>query len=98
MGKRKKPKYRVIGHDGVPCPRCRRPTEIREHTLITQKHLNQPYYYSRWFNCLNPGCVVSLHMIDQFKVFPERRELWTETEVEVMQPRTAGADEAPPWE
>ena len=59
---------RVIGRNGIPCPRCGEPTEIREHVAITDKHLRQPYYFSRWFYCRNPKCRVTLHTIEEFKV------------------------------
>ena len=61
-------KYCVVGHDGLPCPRCRQPMEIREHVLITKRHLQQPYYFSRWFYCRNPRCPVTLHLSEAFKV------------------------------
>ena len=58
----------MIGRNGIPCPRCGEPTEIREHVAITSKHLRQPYYSSRWFYCRNPKCRVTLHTIEEFKV------------------------------
>jgi hypothetical protein len=64
--------YRVVGHDGMPCPRCGEPTEIREHTEITKQHLRQPFYFSRWFYCRNHECKVTLHMVEQFKVWNRR--------------------------
>jgi hypothetical protein len=62
--------YHVVGRNGVPCPRCGEPTEIREHMSITDKHLRQPYYFRRWFYCRNPSCSVTLHLVEDFK---ERR-------------------------
>jgi hypothetical protein len=31
--------HKVVGMNGDPCPRCGEPTQIREHTEITAKHL-----------------------------------------------------------
>jgi hypothetical protein len=60
--------YRVIGGNGLPCPRCGQATQIREHVAITDKHLRQPYYFSRWFYCRNPQCPVTMHVTENFKV------------------------------
>jgi len=65
----KKQRYMVMGADGVPCPRCALPTEIRQHAEITAKHLRQPYFFSRWFYCRNPDCPVTIHMQEEFKVW-----------------------------
>lgn len=62
-------KFKIIGFDGIPCPRCRQRTQIREHVAITEKHLRQPFYFSRWFYCVNKHCKVSLHMAEEFKVW-----------------------------
>jgi len=51
MGTRK-----IVGENGDPCPRCGKPTEIREHREVTEKQLQQPFYYSRWFYCTNRRC------------------------------------------
>ncbi len=75
MAKRKKA-YVVVPGAGIPCPHCRRPTEIREHDQLTEKHLvKQPYYFSRWFYCRNPACKVSLHMAERYKVFNPRQSM-----------------------
>lgn len=66
-GKKERP-YAVVGQNGIACPCCGLPTEIREHRQITEKHLNQSYYFSRWFYCRNPHCIVTLHMAEKFKV------------------------------
>src|SRR5215217_5392509 len=58
----------IPGH-GIPCPRCKRPTQIREHAAITRKHLNQPYYYRRWFRCVHGDCPTKSIMVDEFKVY-----------------------------
>jgi hypothetical protein len=69
MSKKHKQKHKVVGMNGDPCPRCRKPTEIREHTEITAKHLAQPFFYERWFNCVNPACKTTLIMPDRYRVF-----------------------------
>jgi hypothetical protein len=71
IGKRA-PRFVVLGRDGVPCPRCGLPTEVRAHHEITEKQLRQPYYFSRWFYCRNPNCVVTSHMSEMYKVHPPR--------------------------
>jgi hypothetical protein len=75
---------------GPPCPRCQRPTEVREHKAITPKLLAQPFYYSRWFKCLSGSCRTTLIMPDEFKVFPTR-ELQSEPDV----PSNTGIEETP---
>ena len=98
----KKKHYRVVGYDGVPCPRCGRPTQIREHPHIGEKQLRQPFYYSRWFNCINNKCKTTLYMLDEYKVFnhlPAVEE--PEESPEVLQRTEAifeQLDERPPWE
>ena len=59
----------VVPGAGVPCPRCGRPTQIREHARITEKHLAQPYYFTRWFRCLHGDCVTKSVMVEKFKVW-----------------------------
>ena len=60
--------YRVIPGEGIPCPRCGEPTQIRKHLAITDRHLQQPYYFSRWFYCRNSHCAVTVHVTEEFKV------------------------------
>ena len=60
----------VVGKNGDPCPRCGCRTEIRQHKQIRAKHLRQPFYYSRWYYCVNPGCRTTQIMLEKFKVFP----------------------------
>ena len=52
VGKKHKSDAIVVPGKGDPCPRCGRPTQIREHGVITDKHRRQPFF-------LPP--VVSLH-------------------------------------
>jgi hypothetical protein len=35
--------------------------------------LRQPFYFSRSFDCRNPNCVVTMHMVEQFKVWNHDR-------------------------
>jgi hypothetical protein len=66
-------RHRTVSGEGVRCPRCDLPTEIREHREITAKHLSQPYYFTRWFYCRNPNCPVTLHMSEAYKVVNHER-------------------------
>jgi hypothetical protein len=43
-------------HGKHRCPRCGRPAQIREHERITEKHLRQPFYFTRWFYCTHDDC------------------------------------------
>jgi hypothetical protein len=91
MSKRnKKPSYVVIEGAGDPCPRCGKTTQIREHPAITEKQLHQPFYYSRWFCCINPHCKTTLIMPHRFQVWAEAREVWKEP--------PPVQDGPPPWE
>jgi len=48
------------------CKHCNSKLEWRSHAHIKQKHLNQPYYFSKWEYCRN--CKTTwLH--EEFKVF-----------------------------
>jgi hypothetical protein len=62
-------KFIVVSGVAEPCPRCRVPAEIREHRHITEKQLNQPFYYSRWFRCQNQQCKTNLFMRDEHRVW-----------------------------
>src|SRR5947209_6650584 len=73
MSRRRK-KYVVVSNDGPPCPRCWRPMEVREHDQIQPKHLRQPYYYSRWYNCRHRDCKTTLCMSDEFKIWNDEQE------------------------
>lgn len=65
---------RRLEREGDPCPRCGRKTQIREHKKITARELRQPFYYSRWFKCLNHNCRTTLIMPERFRVYPVDRE------------------------
>lgn len=109
MGPGKKMKHCVVGNNGIPCPRCGRPTEIREHTEVTARHLAQPFYYSRWFNCNASDCKTTLFMREEFRVFadPEQaqqaeRFKAIKQQMTPVEPIRRGRDplpgEAPPWD
>jgi hypothetical protein len=80
MIRRSRKSFVVVAGEGPPCPRCARPTQIREHDRIKAKHLRQPYYFTRWFYCTNARCKVTLHMEERFKV-------WTSQEPEPVSPQ-----------
>jgi hypothetical protein len=67
--KHKRDPHIVVGWDGPPCPRCGRAMQIREHERITEKHLLQPFYYSRWHSCMHRDCRTTIVHDDRFKVF-----------------------------
>jgi hypothetical protein len=62
------------GEVGDRCPRCGQWTQVREHKEITEKHLRQPFHYSRWFVCTNRRCRTTLIMPERFKVFHKPRD------------------------
>ena len=94
----KKKKFRVLeGERGDPCPRCGRDTEVREHTEITDKHLRQPVYYSRWFYCSYPHCKTTLIMPDRYRVFPDEPQPEASTEDDDIF-ALAERGGKPPWE
>ena len=65
----KKKRSVVVEGDGDPCPRCGQPTQLREHVEVTAKHLAQPFYYRRWFNCTNRNCRTKLIMPNRYVVW-----------------------------
>ena len=36
------------------CPKCSSLMEVRQHSRVTDKILQQPYYFSEWYFC--PKC------------------------------------------
>jgi len=59
----------VVAGAGDPCPRCGRPTEIREHPRITERERRRPFYYRRWFMCRNPACRTTTIVPAKYQVF-----------------------------
>ena len=45
--------------DGIPCPRCGQPTEVRERATITRRQQRQSFHFRVWFFCRNPECKTS---------------------------------------
>lgn len=98
MGK-KRPKSATIGANGIPCPRCGQPTEIKEHVEIGARQRRQPFYYSRWFNCANAECATTLIMRDEFRVFNNPEEGATAARTSVIREQLGAYDaEKPPWD
>jgi hypothetical protein len=64
MGK----KYNIVPSDGTVCPRCNEVAETRQHPVITEKQLKQPFYYRRWYNCKNENCKTTTFMLEGWKV------------------------------
>lgn len=60
---------RSLGIVGPPCRRCGVATEVREHKVIREKELSRPFYYRRWFNCINVLCPTQLIMPADERVF-----------------------------
>ena len=42
--------------------------QIREYSNLTDKHLYRPYFYTRWFCCVNKSCRTTLVMPVRYKV------------------------------
>ena len=59
----------IVSENGPPCPRCRRPMQVREHDRIRAKQLRKAYYYRRWFYCTHKNCRTTTVMFNEFKVF-----------------------------
>jgi hypothetical protein len=58
-----------VRDDGLPCPRCAQPTEVRAHAEVTATMLRQPFYYRQWFYCSNPECPTKEIMRDEYRVY-----------------------------
>ena len=41
--------------------------QIREYNNLTDKHLHRPYFYTRWFCCMNKSCRTTLVMPRRYK-------------------------------
>lgn len=65
----KKKGYKVLEPDGTTCPRCDSIAETRAHVSITEKHLKQPFYFRRWYNCKNESCPTTTFMLEDWKVW-----------------------------
>jgi len=65
--KRLRRKPIVIPGNGDPCPRCGVPMQIREPDRIGDGQLRQPFFYTRWFCCMNKQCKTTLVMPARYK-------------------------------
>jgi hypothetical protein len=91
----------VISGAGDRCPRCGVPMQIREHDGVGDKQLRMPFYYRRWFCCMNKSCNTKQVMPPRYKVMNSRQSSDTSPDNNkptVMRPDPAGPNERPPWE
>ena len=58
----------VVPGYGDPCPRCGVSMQIREYSNSTNKYLRRPYFYTRWFCCMNKSCRTTMVMPERYKV------------------------------
>jgi hypothetical protein len=71
----------IVPGQGIACPRCNRPTQVRKHAALGERQLRAPFYYRRWFFCTNPTCQTTMIMRDEDRVAVDGDAvLWTETE------------------
>lgn len=66
MTKKRDRTHIVIPGPGIPCPRCHKPTEIREHGPLGPP--SKASYFSRWYVCKNKSCRTTMIMPPEFKV------------------------------
>lgn len=64
----KRPKPIRIPNAGIQCERCGFTSELRRHVEITERLLNQPFYYSQWYQCTNIDCPRTTFMEDKDKI------------------------------
>jgi len=86
---------KTVPGQGDPCPRCGMPTEIREHDGLRDKHLRQPFYYTRWFYCTNKQCKTTMIMPDRYKV--ERPVVMADSWDDLDAKRADVSDDPLPW-
>jgi hypothetical protein len=90
--------FRALVHgppmvEGIACPRCGMTTEVREHTAVTVKMQRQPFYYRRWFYCMNTECKTTTIMRDEDRVptkddvAPEQQDDLLDAIMEQLRPR-----------
>jgi hypothetical protein len=60
--------------------------QVREHPVITERHLRQPYYFTRWYCCMRKHCRTELVMPKEFKV-------WTTQELPASAPELRPGDD-----
>jgi len=89
-------------HAGGPrCFRCGKWTMVYERVSPTPKMLAAPFYYRRFFRCVNKQCKTTLIMPDEFRVWNQDYRAQVEREVEQMvgESEQLGGytDGPPPW-
>jgi hypothetical protein len=70
---------------------------VREHERIGPKQLARPFYYSRWYCCLNRNCKTKLIMPEEFKVWTAVDALHPGDDV-VMDELVISQSASPPWD
>src|SRR6266849_3707450 len=94
MSKSSTKNTKIVGLDGPPCPRCKEPTQIREHKEITKKELSNLCYFKRWYICMNKFCKTTAIMPDRFRVWNIQEPTKTEPKFD----KTKYDLSKPPWE
>ncbi len=89
----------IESNNGPPCPRCGVSTQVRSHRAITAKELEKPYYYSRWYFCINLDCRTTLIMPDEYKVFRGQQSIDDNNVSRDQKPfYKPNESDTPPWE
>jgi hypothetical protein len=63
------PNRMLVPGDGDPCPRCGMAMQIYEHPQVTKHERRRPFYYSRWFRCMNDRCRTTTVLPDRYRVW-----------------------------
>jgi len=48
--------------------------QVRQHKQITEKQLKQPFFYLRWYYCLNRKCKTKQVMPDEFIIYNKNKK------------------------
>jgi len=51
----------VLGYD-KECPKCKQKLQIRKHKFLREKQQKAPYYYKKWYVCVNTNCCYQLNL------------------------------------
>lgn len=57
----------VIGYD-KQCPKCNQKLQVRTHKYLTEKQKRAPFFYEKWYACINHDCYYQLNL-EEDKVF-----------------------------
>ncbi len=60
--------YKIVGKNGILCPRCGQRTQVRRHKRITRKQRAQKFYYERWFYCMNKKCSTTVIVRPEYRM------------------------------